>query len=75
MGMKYNSPCLGCPDRRADPNCHTDECKAWAEFQAAHKAECHEVYEGRMRYAGEARQMIDSLRRNKHYMNRRDKRK
>ena len=65
--MNTKSPCLGCTKRRADPNCHTNECRAWAEFQAAHKAECHEVYEGRMRYAGEARQMIDSLRRNKYF--------
>ena len=31
------------------------------------KPERHEVYEGRMRYAGEARQMINSLRRNKYF--------
>lgn len=66
--MNAKSPCRDCPDRRADPNCHNPEtCEKWEEYLIKHEEERLREHNGRMKYAGEAKQTIDSCRRNAYY--------
>ncbi len=68
------SPCKGCEDRTVEPNCHNPEiCQKWKAFREKLEAERLTVHHSRSVYASEAKQLIDSCRRNKFFQSKRKK--
>lgn len=59
-----HSPCKGCTNRSADPNCHNvNNCQAWADYITALNIDKAKVIKARNKYADEARQVRESKER------------
>lgn len=63
--MRYEkSPCLCCPDRVADPNCHMT-CETFLNWEATHTQFREDVKRRKREQANKNRITIESVRRNK----------